>query len=1134
MTSNHVPVPSDSEVRSRAISRDQSFIVQAPAGSGKTELLMQRFLNVLADPTIAEPESVLAITFTRKAAAEMRNRILEALEDAGKTLSETLPPHKQKTREIAMEVLKRDMERGWRLLENPSRLQVRTVDSFCDSLVRQLPLRAGFGAAADVDIDPKPLYEEAARRTVLMLGDPDERTSKAVEQLLAHLDNNLRSLQQLIVGMLEKREQWLRLIGGVHMLDEQELEEVRHQKLEPALADAVRYELGILREALTAAVPGELWGRLLWFMRYAGSNLEENNSVYLLRDLTVLPGTEPDDVGKWKALHKFFFDSKQCVRGSLSKLNGFPREGKREKEECLELFATLNRNVNFVARVQELCERLFKLPATTYTDAQWEVIRALFWILPRAVANLKIIFGEVGRVDFSEVAQGAAHALGTPDEPTDLSFRVGGRIRHILVDEFQDTSVAQVELLKALIATWEQTEGNTLFVVGDPMQSIYSFREAEVVLFQRTREQGIAGWKLQPEELCINFRSQLRLIDWFNASFPNILTEDNHVSGAVSYTAADAIRPAGPAPVSIEAFATKNYQAEAQRVLELIEQALVDNSAGMIAILVRARSHLTEIVKTLRSHGIRFRAVKIDSLGERQAVLDIDALTRALIHFGDRTSWLAVLRGPYCGLDLSDIWAVCREDKYTAIWDLMQQRFSMLSADGQRRLARVIPVLAAMLDSRGRIPLRTWVESAWISLGGPASVRPGTDGEADIRDVHAYLDLLQSTAVAGELPDPQVFRQKLGALFAPADTADDIRVEIMTIHNAKGLEFDTVIVPGLGRPPKADDQRLLYWWERVLDGKVQLLLGPIEAATAAKDSKDGTIEGYLRQIEKDRAHEESKRLLYVAATRAKRKLHLLGHIPEPGANPDHKSLLATLWAVPEIAAKFMGLTEPERVTDDTTDVSSTARLRRLPLDWQMPSPPAAVEWPAPIDESDPKQAHTFIWVSDTLRRVGTVTHGFLQQIGREGLSSWDDHVIEQRISSIRGALLGAGVSPAAITVATDKVIASLKAVLQDATGRWVLDAHQDAQNEFELSGLIDNEVRRIKLDRTFIEGGERWIVDYKVTDIEGGSREDFLKAQVEKYREDMQIYRRVMAAFDPRPIRLALYFPLLRELCEVQ
>ena len=155
MTSKQLPVPSDATVRSRAIDRDRSFLVQAPAGSGKTELLMQRFLNVLADPTLLEPESVLAITFTRKAAAEMRNRILEALESARTAVPEDLSAHQQKTRELALQALARDGERGWRLLENPSRLQVRTVDSFCDSLVRQLPLRAGFGAAAEVETGPE-------------------------------------------------------------------------------------------------------------------------------------------------------------------------------------------------------------------------------------------------------------------------------------------------------------------------------------------------------------------------------------------------------------------------------------------------------------------------------------------------------------------------------------------------------------------------------------------------------------------------------------------------------------------------------------------------------------------------------------------------------------------------------------------------------------------------------------------------------------------------------------------------------------------------------------------------------------------------------------------------------------------
>ena len=192
---------------------------------------------------------------------------------------------------------------------------------------------------------------------------------------------------------------------------------------------------------------------------------------------------------------------------------------------------------------------------------------------------------------------------------------------------------------------------------------------------------------------------------------------------------------------------------------------------------------------------------------------------------------------------------------------------------------------------------------------------------------------------------------------------------------------------------------------------------------------------------------------------------MLGHIAEPDASPAPKSLLAILWAVPEIAATFKGLTEPVGMAEDATRTESRiAQRRRLPLEWQMPAPPAALEWPAPDRDSDPEQTHTFNWVSDSLRRIGTVTHGFLQQIGREGLSRWNDQVIEQRITSIRGALLGAGISPAAITAASGQNVASLKAVLQDRSGRWVLDAHEDAHPEFEVSGVIDNEVCRVKLD----------------------------------------------------------------------
>jgi ATP-dependent helicase/nuclease subunit A len=121
----------DSGIRQEVLDAKCSFIVQAPAGSGKTELLMQRYLSVLKG--VEEPESVLAITFTRKAAAEMRNRILEALSSAA-TLSAAevleLPPHKRVAHDLATAALKRDHKLGWNLLQNPSRLAIRTVDSF--------------------------------------------------------------------------------------------------------------------------------------------------------------------------------------------------------------------------------------------------------------------------------------------------------------------------------------------------------------------------------------------------------------------------------------------------------------------------------------------------------------------------------------------------------------------------------------------------------------------------------------------------------------------------------------------------------------------------------------------------------------------------------------------------------------------------------------------------------------------------------------------------------------------------------------------------------------------------------------------------------------------------------------------
>ncbi|MBL4760490.1 MAG: UvrD-helicase domain-containing protein, partial [Mariprofundaceae bacterium] len=194
-----------SEVRQQAISPQQSFLVQAPAGSGKTELLTQRILALLA--VAQEPEEIMALTFTRKAAAEMRARVLESLHmhkpDDEKS-------HRMGTWRLAEKVLQRSHERQWKLLENPNRLRMMTLDSLTSMLARQLPLLSGLGDMPRPSEHASAMYQQAAEHT---LKQAARHYRIAVETLLLHQDHNTTAVITLIANMLQNREQWLKYIA---------------------------------------------------------------------------------------------------------------------------------------------------------------------------------------------------------------------------------------------------------------------------------------------------------------------------------------------------------------------------------------------------------------------------------------------------------------------------------------------------------------------------------------------------------------------------------------------------------------------------------------------------------------------------------------------------------------------------------------------------------------------------------------------------------------------------------------------------------------------------------------------------------------------------------------------------------
>ncbi|ADJ28881.1 UvrD-helicase domain-containing protein [Nitrosococcus watsonii] len=1127
----------DADARRQALNPHGSFIVQAPAGSGKTELLTQRYLMLLA--RVEAPEEIVAITFTRKAAAEMRYRIIEALA----SVKESQPPKAEPAKttwELACAVRRRDEGMGWSLEDHPARLRIQTIDSLCASLTRQMPLLSRFGAQPGITEDAESLYRQAARRTLAEVESGAE-WSASVETLLRHLNNNWGKIERLLSAMLARRDQWLRHLASNEQLQRELLEEALQGVIQDGLQQVSR------------CCPEPVLAEILEFARFAAGKVATTapaSPIQACRDLWKRPGTQAEALPHWLGLSQLLLTNGGEWRRQANKNIGFPApSAARGQEEKQFLKEQKRAFLDFLARLEGeealrcALHDLRFLPSASYTATQWQLMEALFQLLPLAVAQLQLAFQERGEVDFTEVAQRAVAALGEAEAPTDLALALDYQIRHLLMDEFQDTSLSQYILLERLTIGWEAGEGRTLLVVGDPMQSIYRFREAEVGLYLQAWRQGIGQLPLTPLTLSVNFRSQQGIVNWVNQSFRQILPAAQEIAtGAVPYSQSHAFHPLLAAPaVQVHPFFEKDSLTEAERVVHLIQQTRQATPNSTIAILVRSRGHLAGIVPLLREAGLGFRALEIEPLGSRPVVQDLLALTKALFHLGDRLSWLTVLRAPWCGLTLADLYVLAGEDKQAAIWDRIQEDacIQRLSEEGRERLGRLRQVFAKALEERRRTSPRRQVEGVWLALGGPACV---ADSIA-LEEASVYLDLLEGEAVADEILDFRALEESVARLFAPPDREADETLQIMTIHRAKGLEFDTVIVPGLGCPPRHESHQLLLWAERPTahysaGNKGALLLAPITGVGGSQDS----IYQHIKRLHEEKGEFENGRLLYVAVTRAKHRLHLLGQVEldDTGKKtkmPSKRSLLASLW--PAVKEKFEAAALLQRETEireegtDLADSPISGFISRLSTQWQCPAPMAGVR----VDIGDlPEVAPAldsieFDWAGETARHIGTVVHRYLQIIAEEGPEHWGLTRIMALAPALRQALRQQGVVADEMENAMERAREVLGQTLENPRGRWILASnHRQARNEYALSGVLNGRIIRAVIDRTFIdEAGVRWIVDYKTGTHEGGDREEFLNREQERYHAQLERYAALMALKAPETekIRLGLYYPQL-------
>lgn len=995
----------DAHIREEALNPHESFIVQAPAGSGKTTLLVNRFIRLLS--VVEKPESIWAVTFTRKAAHEMRHRVIEALS--------------------------REKNPAWEsLINNPNQLQIMTIDSMCRSLNDRLPLLSKGGMVPQLESKPEPYYEEAVQRLLRELEGEACSVQEALKGICLSLDNRLEKLQTLFCELLAKRDQWLALTVSFGNM------EGARPYLEKCLNGHVQKQIDSVKHLLP---------------------------VDLKNALQKASQTE-----NWCEIADLFLTKKGTFRQKIDKKRGFLHEHQ-----------ALVESLQGVEGFEEGLAGLLNLPRTHYEDDEWDLLSHLWVLLPRLVAHLKLVFLEKNRVDFVEMSLNADSALSALNEGvSDLSLSMDYQLQHILIDEFQDTSALQFQLFEKLIAGWELHDGRTLFLVGDPMQSIYRFRGAEVGLFEQVQQNGMGGVFCKNLRLQVNFRSQSGIVSWVNElfsqkmkNFAPSVAKDTRVGEGVFYVE------------------LSDQNQEAFWVLERILQRREKAAELSIAILARAKNHFSKLIPLLEEAKVPFIAHELDTLENNAAVRDLLTLLRFGLNPLDKLAQLALFRSPFFGLSLKEA-------------SLLMQNFSP-SNEGH-------PIVYRWLSQTQAESLAFWLKGFWLALGGPSLY-----SSSALRGVEQVFEhLLNETWLSIQI---DTFEKNLLELLDSRNSEDPNPIQLMTVHKAKGLEFDEVFIMGANKEGAKDKKALIRFSEYPAEKGVNWMIAPL--SRTQKQKAENPIYDYLGRVASQKNHDELIRLFYVAVTRAKKACYISQY---PSQRKYHSFEKIAEHLTPELGhVKLSNF--PFSVS---TEIKERKQWPRKAKTWKMPDSVAQalrIEEPIVIDaENALWQKQGYLYNAkralDEQNHLGIIVHRLLETIASMGgMNVWQKALGSRSIVEWRAYLSQEGVNDFACQ---EQFLTWLQNIHNDERLLWILSPHEKSQQEWVILEKKGQSAKRHVIDRSFVFANQRYIIDYKTGHFEEAHLEQLWRYQ--KLIETLQ---------EPYPLVLALYYPFSREWKEV-
>ncbi len=991
--------------RIRALDVHQSFIVEAPAGSGKTSLLVNRYLKLLEHTR--QPDQIYALTFTKKAANEMRHRIVNALQQ-----SHQIPTQ-----------LRHD------ILRNPQILKIQTLDAFIQNLVKPQ------GELLDEDT-LQLTYLEVVKRCLA----EDPFTS-----LRIHLDNQTHLIEQFLVQLLNKREQW-----AYHLLPNNT--DFFNQEIQNLKAEILHH---LHRELKTSFLPfKKIWHEL--------QTINDHLPPWMLNWLenTAIDHLTFQDLQNFA---HFCLTKNYTVRKTWTKEQGFYTVNSKNQPLLKQLKQDLKALIT--PPLQPLLTEIILAPSP-YSEYQNQILTELLRFLPRLLAHLQLYFQEHNVFDYVALTLKALDAL-EGDQQEFFLYRWTNHIQHLLIDEFQDTSWIHYRLINHLLTSFRENPAKTLFLVGDPMQSIYRFRGAEVGLFLKAKQNDLIA--INALTLTENFRSSPVLINWFNQVFSPIFPETPVINlGAIPYTSSVATQSLS-GTITVKFLKNGSLRDESETIWQILQTP----AQGSRAILVRSRSHLFSLLNLLEERQYPYQGSELINLTENETVRDLISLIRSLFDLTDQLAWIALLRSTWCGLSAIDL-AQINWDNDPNCWQLIQHT-TLNDVNSQSRLNFLIVSLKPYVNQIRIMDWPTLIFKICLRLNPQPSTLE--------KKIAAQIFNCLPTQTELNLP---LFLQKIKKRFiSKLNTNSDV-LQIMTIHKAKGLEFNEVIIPGMNQSSSPNEHELINWSERISERGINQLLVGIYDPTVP----DQPTYTYLQYLNQTKNRYEQARLLYVGCTRAKNKLFLIGSGTKIKSN-SFFGLLAPVWEQQW---------ETEIAFPESEEHQQPTHLR--PMRYQFVPP-----LPEKINGFK-RWEYQWSFEPENARCIGLLIHHLLYEIATHGFNYltqqsnryWEHlthtfHLDFQKIEALRQQLL---------------------TNLRTNIAQWILKPRPEQHQEWKIS----NGKQLFVVDRCFKENDTWWIIDYKTTAVHQ------IPLLLDQYRLQLFTYQRILKPSFNK-IRLGLFFPLV-------